>query len=141
MFALIASVVQAEESAHPGYPPTVLLASAADREGKVEIQLSRPGPVTPSVDERVKPGDRFETEWVPLRMVTLGETVEAYGIDGKRLESKAVLKALAKPQGVAVFMRNYANDPPNPAPFYAALFREGTILLVANPADLYNPEP
>jgi hypothetical protein len=130
-----------ENQDHPGYPPTILLASATEVGGKVVIQLSRPGPVPPSVDGKVKPGDRFKTEWVPLRKVTLGETVQAFAVDGKPVEPKAVLKVLAKPKGVGVFMRNYANDPVTPPAFYRDLFREGSLLLVANPGDLYNPKP
>jgi hypothetical protein len=130
-----------ENQAHPGYPPTVLRASASKEDGKVVIQLSRPGPVPPAVDQKVKPGDRFATEWVPLRKVTLGETVQVFGVNGKPMDPKSVLKALARPKGVGVFMRNYANDPLTPPAFYRELFREGTLLLVANPGDLYNPKP
>ncbi len=78
---------------------------------------------------------------VPLRTVTLGQTVQVFGVDGQAVEPKAVLRALAKPKGVAVFLRNYANDPLTPPPFYRELFREGTLLLTASPWDLYNPKP
>lgn len=130
-----------EKQAHPGYPPTLLLASAAEQDGKVVIQITRPGPVPPPEDGKEKPGERPMTEWVPLRKVTLGDTVQAFAIDGKPVQPKAVLKALAKAKGVGVFMRSYANDPLTPPAFYRDLFREGTLLLVVKPEDLYNPKP
>jgi hypothetical protein len=130
-----------EKEAHPGYSPTLLLASASEQEGKVVIQISQPGPVPPDRQPKVKPSERFATEWVDLRKVTLGEKVHAFGVDGKPLEKKAVLKTLAKPRGVAVFMRSYENDPQTPPAFYRALLREGTTILVVRPEDLYNPKP
>jgi hypothetical protein len=130
-----------EKPAHPGYPPMLLLASASEEEGKVVIQLSRSGPVPPPEDGKVRPGDRLATEWVPLRKVTLGDTVQAFRIDGKPAEPTAVLKALAKPKGVAVFLRSHANDPVTPPSFYRDLFREGTLLLVAKAEDLYYSKP
>lgn len=138
----IAPAGYAQESHdHPGYPPTMLLASAAEEGGKVIVQLYRPEPMLPLVDEKVQPGNRFKTKWVPLRKVALGETVQAFAVDGNRVEPKGVLKALAKPTGVGVFLHSYANDPPTPPAFYRDLFREGTVLMVANPEDLYNARP
>jgi hypothetical protein len=121
----------------------VFLASASEHEGRIVIQLWRAGPVPPPVDGNVepKPGDRHKTEWVPLRPVTLGETAQAFGVDGKPLGPKAVVQALAKPRGVVVFLRSYANDPLTIAPFYRDLVRDGTLILTVNPADLYNPPP
>ena len=81
------------------------------------------------------------TEWVHLRKVTLGDTVHAFAVDGKPTEPKAVLKALAEPKGVAVFIRSYPNDPLIPAPFYRALLREDTIILVVRAEDIYNAKP
>jgi hypothetical protein len=137
----VSAAFSQQKEAHPGYPPTLLLASASDQEGKVVVQISRPGPVPPPADGKEKPGERPMTEWVPLREVTLGETVQAFGVDGKPVEPKAVLKALAKPKGVGVFMRSYDNDPLTPPEFYRELFREGTLLLVVKPDDLYYPQP
>lgn len=130
-----------EDRRHPGYPPTILLASAAEEGGKVVILMSRPGVEAPPVDAKVEPGDRYETVWVPLKKVTLGETVQAFGVDGQPVTPKAVLKALSKPNGVGVFLRSHANDPEKPPAFYRRLFAEGTLLLVAKPDDLYNPMP
>lgn len=140
LLILVAGQAQ-EDRRHPGYPPTILLASAAEEGGKVVILMSRPGVEAPPVDAKLKPGDRLETVWVPLRKVTLGETVQAFGVDGRPVTSQAVLKALAKPNGVGVFLRSYANDAVTPPAFYRQLFAEGTLLLVANPDDLYNPMP
>ena len=80
-------------------------------------------------------------EWVNMRKGMLGETVQAFKVDGRPVGPKALLKALAEPRGVAVFMRSYTNDPRTPPPFYRALLRKGTILLVARAEDLYHPKP
>jgi hypothetical protein len=141
LLLIVSAAHSQQKEAHPGYPPTLLLASASDQVGKVVIQMSRPGPVPPPEDGKEKQGERPMTEWAPLRKVTLGDTVQAFGVDGKPVEPKAVLKALAKPKGVGVFMRSYANDPLTPPAFYRDLFREGTLLLVVKPEDLYNPKP
>ena len=52
-----------------------------------------------------------------------------------------VLKALAKPKGVAVFVRTKESDPTKPEPFYLAFLREGTIVLIVNHKDIYPQEP
>lgn len=137
---LVSAAPPEPPEAHPGYPPTLLRASAVEQAGRVVIRISQPGPVPPE-DRKVKPGERCRTAWVPLRPVTLGDTVQAFGVDGQRVKPKAVLKALAKPRGVAVFVRGYAHDPLTPAPFYRALLREGTLILVVNAEDLHNPKP
>jgi len=114
-------------------------ASAAEKDGKVIVQIFRLGPPVPPVDPNEKP--REGQVWVELRPVTLGEKVQAFGVDGKRKESKDVLKALAEPKGVAVFMRSDTADKNAPPEFYRAMLREDTILLVVNAEDLYNPKP
>jgi hypothetical protein len=43
--------------------------------------------------------------------VTLGETVRAFDVKGKALQSKDVLKALAEPKLVAVFVRQLIAQP------------------------------
>jgi hypothetical protein len=126
---------------HPGYPPTLMLASASEAKGKVIVQIFRPGPAIPPVDPEPAPGDRYETEWVPLRPVILGESVRAFTVKGEPLDARSVLKELAKPKGAAIFLRSYQNDPLVPAPFYREMFRDGTVLLVAMHEDLYNPPP
>jgi hypothetical protein len=75
------------------------------------------------------------------RSEALGETVQAFGVDGERVGAKAVLKALAEPKGVAVFIGRDPKDPQAPPAFYRSLLREGTIILVVKPADIYNPNP
>ena len=102
-----------QKQAHPGYPPTLLLASASQQDGKVIIQIAQPGPVPPPEDGK-RERDAVMTEWVNLNKVTLGETVQAFGVDGERVGAKAVLKALAEPKGVAVFIGRDPKDPQAP---------------------------
>jgi hypothetical protein len=138
---IAAPVAAVDPPPHPGYPPTMLRGSAVEEKGKVVVQLYQPGPVTPADLPKVKSGDRYETEWVPLNKLTLGETVKAFGVDGKPIEPKKLVQALAKPKGVVVFLRSYANDPLVPPAFYRELLREATVILVAAPDQLYNPPP
>lgn len=128
-----------EKSAHPGYSPVLMQASAKQEGDRVIVQIARPGPKPPPTDRRQP--FVLELEWVNLRKVTLGETVQAFGVDGKPLDAKAVLKALAEPTGVAVFLRTYTTDPTTPAAYYRAMLREGTVLLMVRGEDLYYPKP
>jgi hypothetical protein len=136
-----------EKDAPPGQPPRLWLASASEQDGKVVIQIAQPA-------ERGGPGGRggFEPgvktlpatmimKWFNLRKVTLGKTVQAFRVNGERAEPKSVLKALAKPKGVAVFVRTKENDPRRPDPFYLALLRDDTLVLVVNEKDIYRERP
>jgi hypothetical protein len=128
-----------EKPAPPGQSPALWLASAREQDGKVVVQIARPGVPAPPADPKEKPAEGLV--WVNLRKVTLGETVQAFGVEGERVGPKAVVKALAEPTGVAVFIRSYPDDPQTPPAFYRSLLREGTILLVVKAEDLYNPKP
>jgi hypothetical protein len=79
-------------------------------------------------------------KWANLRKVTLGQTVRAFGVDGKPVEARAVLKALTEPKGVAVFVRYY-QPLLDPDPFYLAMLREGTIVLVVAAEDVFDLKP
>jgi hypothetical protein len=138
LLSIAPAVLAQEKSAPGGLSPALWLASAAERNGKVVVQLARPGPAPPA-DAADKPAQG--QVWVYLRPVTLGETVHAFGIEGQRLDAKPGLTALAKSKGAAVFVRSYRTDPTVPPEFYRALIREGTVLLVVNAEDLYNPKP
>jgi hypothetical protein len=57
------------------------------------------------------------------------------------LEPKAVLNALAEAKCVAVFVGQHISKQPrglcDPDPFYLALLREGTIVLIVTGADIF----
>lgn len=136
-----------EKDAPPGQPPQLWLASASEQDGKVVIQIAEPvergglggrGGFEPGV--KSLPATRV-MKWSNLPKVTLGKTVQAFRVNGERAEPKSVLKALAKPKGVAVFIRTKDNDPPSPDPFYLALLREDTLVLVVNHKDIYPEKP
>ena len=140
--AVVLTVVpagRAQEKPPPGPAPALWLALAIQREGKVVVQIWMPGPPPPPTDPKEKPAEG--SVWVDLRKVTLGETVQAFGVDGERLGAKVVLKALAEPRGVPVFIRSNVKDPEAPPAFYRSLFREGTVILVVRSQDIYNPKP
>ena len=79
--------------------------------------------------------------WSNFPKVTLGKTVHAFGVDDKPAAQCAVLKALAKPKGVAVFVRTKGSDPISPDPFYLALLREDTLILIVHAKDIYPEVP
>ena len=146
MRVLILSVVltvvpagTAQDKPPPGPHPVLWLASATQQNGKVVVQISMPGLPPPPMDPKDKPAEG--SVWVELRKVTLGKTVQALRINGERAEPKTVLKALAKPKGVAVFVRTKENDPRRPDPFYLALLRDDTLVLVVNEKDIYRERP
>jgi hypothetical protein len=80
-------------------------------------------------------------KWANFPKVTLGKTVQAFRVDGKLAQPDAVLKALAKPRGVLVFVRIKETDPTKPDPLYPNLLREETLVLVVNQKDIYPQEP
>jgi hypothetical protein len=80
-------------------------------------------------------------KWSEFPAVTLGPTVRAFRADGKAADAEGVLRALAKPRGVAVFVRSKDKDPTTPDPFYLTLLRADTLVLVVDHKDLYPPEP
>ena len=135
MLVVAPAAIAEEKPPPPNEPPHLWRATASEQDGKVVIQIARPEYVAPrkAVADEVM-------EWRNLRRVTLGETVRAFGADGKRVEPKAVLKALAEPKGVAVFVRYY-RPLSDPDPFYLAMLREGTIVLVVDGADVYDLKP
>ena len=61
--------------------------------------------------------------------LVLGDQVRAYRPDGKAAEPNDVLKALAKPSGVACFIGFIGLKPADPDPFYLGLLREGSVVL------------
>jgi hypothetical protein len=130
---------RAQDKPPPGPHPVLWLASATPKDGKVIVQISMPGLPPPPADPTDKPAEG--SVWVELQKVTLDKTVQAFGVDGKRVGPKVVLKALAEPKGVAVFIRSNVKDPEVPPAFYRSLFREGTLILVVRSQDIYNPKP
>jgi hypothetical protein len=145
---LFVPVASGQEKDGPaGQPPRLWLALATEQDGKVVIQIAKP-------EEQGSHGGRggFEPgvkslpatmvmKWTNLRKVTLSKTVQAFRVNGERAETKSVLQALAKPKGVAVFLRTKESDPTRPDPFYLALLREDTLVLVVNDKDIYPEKP
>jgi hypothetical protein len=145
---LLARVGGAQEKDAPaGQPPQLWLASASEQDGMVVIQIAKPeeragvgGPGGFEPGVKTLPATMV-MKWSDLRKVTLGKTAQAFRVNGERAEPKSVLKALGKPKGVAVLVRTKEDDPTRPDPFYLALLREDTLLLVVNHKDIYIDRP
>ncbi len=140
VFMTVALVCHFSASAHgdqppPNEPPQLWRASVTEQDGKVVIQIARPKYEAPR-----KAVSAEAMKWHNLRQVRLGQFVRAYDVDGKRLESKAVLKALRQPKGVAVFVRFY-RPLIEPDPFYLAMLRQGTIVFVVAADAIADPIP
>ena len=137
---VVALMCAVSASAHgdqppPNQPPQLWRAAAMEHDGNVVIQISRPKYEVPR-----KAASAEAMNWHDLKKVTLGTSVRAFGDNGKRVESKAVLKALRQPRGVAVFVRFY--EPLlDPDPFYLAMLREGTIVFVVAADAISDPIP
>ena len=134
----VACIVNAkahDDTPPPNEPPQLWRASATEQEGEVVIQIARPEYETP---RRAVSAETMK--WRNLKKVTLGASVLAFGVDGKRVESKAVAKTLHQPTGVVVFVRFY--EPLlEPDPFYLAMLREGTIIFVVAADAIADPIP
>jgi hypothetical protein len=115
-------------------------ASAAKQGEKIVIQIAHQEYVDPR-----KPVSREAMQWENWRPVTLGETVRAFRANGKALEPGEVLKALAEPKLVAVFVRQHIPSQPrdlsDPEPYYLAMLREGTIALIVTGSDIFPLRP
>jgi hypothetical protein len=137
LLALLSGVaaMPEEDRPPPNEPPEMWRASASEQAGKVVVRLERPEYVSP---RKVTPAEPMR--WHALKPVTLGETVHAFTTDGKRATSDAVLKALARPKGVAVFAR-FCPPVLDPDPFYLAMLREGSVVLVVQAGDIADPIP
>ena len=119
----------------PNEPPQLWRASASEKGGKVLLQIAQPEYIEP------RQADAAEAmRWRDLKVAELGEAVHAFGVDGKRMDAKAVLKGLAKPKGVAVFVR-YQQPLLDPDPFYLGMLREGTVVLVVAAGAIFDPVP
>lgn len=136
-----------QKDAPPGNPPNLWLASASAKDGKVIVQIAYPVEQGGTGGRVIEPGvgtlpATTVMRWLDLPKLTLGKTVQAFRVNGKPVEpDAAVLKALAKPTGVAVFVRMRGTDPVKPDAFYLALLREDTLVLVADSKDIYPSEP
>lgn len=141
-----------ERVAPAGEPLHLWLASALQDGREVIVQIASPAEQGGPGGGELRPGvgtlpTTTVMRWVNRQKVVLGKTVSAYrvgrdsaGLPGYLLvQPDAVLKALAKPTGVAVYVRTKDSDPARPDTFYLALLREGTIVLVAH--ELLPPEP
>ncbi|HEV3145094.1 MAG TPA: hypothetical protein VGZ47_14485 [Gemmataceae bacterium] len=145
LFTTLAAA-QEKDRAPRGDSPRLLQASAMLVDGTVVIRIEHPieqaaGPLVRGEGIQGSLPAYMVMRWGELRKLTLGKTVQAYRTDGKPADADAVLKALAKPKGVAVFIRNKKDDPVKPDPFYSVLLREDTIALVVESKDLYPQEP
>ncbi len=139
---LLTSIVASAADAPPrppGQPPNLWLASAAEKDGKVVVQIAQARiRFAPPVEGG---GGGTDIVWDNLKPVTLDKTVQAYNVDGTPAEPGAVLMALAEPTGVAVFVRLFDFDPAEPRAFYLSLLRKGTIVLVVKAEDIGDPIP
>ncbi len=131
----VVSATADDDNPPPNEPPQLWRALATEQDGKVVIQIARP-----EYDVPRKPVSAEAMKWHDLKKVTLGKSVRAFDVNGKRVESKAVLEALRQPKGVAVFVRFY--EPLlDPDPFYLAMLREGTIVFVVAADAISDPIP
>jgi hypothetical protein len=135
LLAGVSAGTAGQDQPPPNEPPQLWRASASEKDGKVVLRIASPEYVAPRKAVAAEP-----MRWRELKRVTLGETVHAFGVDGKRVDAKAVLKALARPAGVAVFVR-YQRPLLEPDPHYLDLLREGTLALVVAAEDISDPVP
>ncbi len=118
---LLGSIGNAGEKDAPREPSPVLwLASASKHDGNVVIQIAKPidqsasrGPPNLGPGIRSLPPPPV-MKWRNLEKVILGKTVRVFRVNGKPAEPDYVLKALAKPRGVAIFVRTEGWDAPDP---------------------------
>ncbi len=121
----------------PAVRPVIYRATAAEMNGEVVVRLSYP-----TARLNGKKDAHNVSQWVHVweerrPPFTFGKEVKAYSQAGKPMSKEAVLKALAKPAAVVCFVRASPDEPERPDPFYTAVFRDDTVLLVFRPGLLY----
>ncbi len=113
----------------PTVPPAIYRATAAQVKGEVVVRLACPS--VRITDKKDAQGVTLTVYvWEDMKPLTLGKELKAYSPTGKPLSKEAVLKALAAKVSVVCFVRSKRDDPEQPDPFYAAMFRNDAVLLV-----------
>ncbi len=116
-------------------PPQLWRASAEKQNGEIVIQICRPEYLTPRQAVAAE-----GMKWRYLKPVAMGESIRAFDVHGKRVDSGELLKSLEKPKGVAVFVRFY-DRLLDPDPTYLEMLREGTIIFVVSADAIADPIP
>jgi len=146
LFAVFAAADEKPKDEAPrSNSPLLLQASAKLADGTVLVRIDSPieqgvGPLVHRDGIGSLPPYAI-MRWLERRTLTLGKTVQAYRTDGKPADAEAVLKALTKPKGVAVFVRSRKDDPAKPDPFYLSLLRQDTLALMVEEKDWSPSEP
>lgn len=141
LLAATLGVAQEPEAPH-GNPPQFALASAVKQGDEVKVSVRVLQYVT---KQKVVDGKTIQytvSVWTTPRDVLLGKQIFAFQLDGKPAPSDAVLKALAKPTGTAVFVVYGLPDvkaDKAPDPFYLSALREGSVALSIRNTDLFPP--
>ena len=113
----------------PSVTPTICLAKASEKDGKVAIRiLASEILLHNSHPTEGKKG--WIRSWTEQDELILGDEVRAYSPSGKKLDDQTVLKALSKEVPVASFARTHKNDPELPDKLYTSIYREDLVILV-----------
>jgi hypothetical protein len=141
MLSLLGTAAFAQAPVPKGEAPRIGLASAVEKDGKVLIEVFE---LRETMRMKMpEGGDVFmfieKRNWLLLTAGTLGKEIRAYRPDGKPAAPKEVLKALAKPRGVAYFLGHDRAKPVQPDPFYLGLLRAGSIALAFDRPALARP--
>jgi hypothetical protein len=141
VLSLLGMAAFAQAPVPKGEVPRIGLASAAEKDGKVIIEVFELREVMRIKREGV--GDVFieQRHWSGLTTGTLGKDIHAYRPDGKPAAPREVLKALAKPRGVAFFLGYDRGKPVQPDPFFIDILKEGSIALAFDRPELAPPVP
>jgi hypothetical protein len=138
---LLGTAAFAQAPVPTGKAPQIGLASAAEKDAKVIIEVFELREVMRMKME--KGGDVFieKRHWSVLTTGTLGKDIRAYRPNGKPAAPQEVLNALAKPGGVAYFLGYDKSKPVQPDPFYLGLLKAGSIVLAFDRPELAPPMP
>lgn len=123
--------------------PSVLLATAVDKDGKVFVGLQCTvteikGVFDKATGKMVTKESESRTFSKPHQLV-LGDNVRALETDGKPISPQDLAKRLAQPTPVAVFSIPYVAEPSSePEAVLLNTLRKGTVVLITHPDDVLN---
>lgn len=114
----------------PFLTPEICRAKAFKKDGKTNVQIIvRALRVT----ER-PPGDEEARAWLyiwdELESLILGEQINAFTSDHKKMSEEELLKALAKETSAVCIRRKHKEDPKIPEDYFKSMFRKDIVVLV-----------
>lgn len=147
---LFSSPAGAEEKTRPpgALPPQVCLASAAEKDGAIQLRVSVPRMIPYHVTRvlEIRDGKQvtktftcYKAVMEETKLTVDGKDVKVTRKDGKSIKPRDLPKLLGKETRVLVFSR--IEDFDEIDPFYLGVVDDRVLIITVPPGKVYTPEP